>query len=138
MTDTITGFLLAGVGNVDLRMKTNYLIVDSKGIRNLPLAMTLEHRVLGSQIMKGNEGCWRKEADEKLKRLHSLLFGANAALERSNFASAQILSLRLLGFLDSVSQKAPYHEQASIHHIRNEVLSKIDSAHRCLALETDR
>ncbi|KZV22522.1 V-type proton ATPase subunit F-like [Dorcoceras hygrometricum] len=30
MQDTITGFLLAGVGNVDLRRKTNYLIVDSK------------------------------------------------------------------------------------------------------------
>ncbi|KAI3689680.1 hypothetical protein L2E82_47645 [Cichorium intybus] len=28
--DTITGFLLAGVGNVDIRRKTNYLIVDSK------------------------------------------------------------------------------------------------------------
>ncbi|KAF3657461.1 V-type proton ATPase subunit F [Capsicum annuum] len=28
--DTITGFLLAGVGNVDLRRKTNYLIVDSR------------------------------------------------------------------------------------------------------------
>ncbi|CAL5418393.1 unnamed protein product [Camellia sinensis] len=28
--DTITGFLLVGVGNVDLRRKTNYLIVDSK------------------------------------------------------------------------------------------------------------
>ncbi|XP_008786367.2 V-type proton ATPase subunit F-like isoform X1 [Phoenix dactylifera] len=28
--DTVTGFLLAGVGNVDLRRKTNYLIVASK------------------------------------------------------------------------------------------------------------
>ncbi|OMO55383.1 ATPase, V1 complex, subunit F, eukaryotic [Corchorus capsularis] len=28
--DTVTGFLMAGVGNVDLRRKTNYLIVDSK------------------------------------------------------------------------------------------------------------
>mmetsp|Transcript_1411 Transcript_1411/g.2061 ORF Transcript_1411/g.2061 Transcript_1411/m.2061 type:complete len:122 (-) Transcript_1411:222-587(-) len=28
--DTITGFLLAGVGNSDLRKKTNYLVVDSK------------------------------------------------------------------------------------------------------------
>ncbi|KMT10267.1 hypothetical protein BVRB_5g120240 [Beta vulgaris subsp. vulgaris] len=28
--DTVTGFLLAGVGNVDIRRKTNYLIVDSK------------------------------------------------------------------------------------------------------------
>jgi hypothetical protein len=27
--DTVTGFLLAGVGNVDLRKKTNYLIVDN-------------------------------------------------------------------------------------------------------------
>lgn len=28
--DTVTGFLLAGVGNVDLRRKTNYLVVDAK------------------------------------------------------------------------------------------------------------
>lgn len=28
--DTVTGFLLAGVGDVDLRRKTNFLIVDSK------------------------------------------------------------------------------------------------------------
>ncbi|KAG4110804.1 hypothetical protein ERO13_D13G069500v2 [Gossypium hirsutum] len=28
--DSVVGFLLAGVGNVDLRRKTNYLIVDSK------------------------------------------------------------------------------------------------------------
>ncbi|KAA3488308.1 V-type proton ATPase subunit F-like [Gossypium australe] len=28
--ETVVGFLLAGVGNVDLRRKTNYLIVDSK------------------------------------------------------------------------------------------------------------
>ena len=27
--DTITGFLLAGVGNVDLRKKRNYLVVDA-------------------------------------------------------------------------------------------------------------
>ena len=29
LQDTVTGFLLAGVGNVDLRKKTNYLIVDN-------------------------------------------------------------------------------------------------------------
>lgn len=28
--DTITGFLLAGVGNVDARKKSNFLVVDSK------------------------------------------------------------------------------------------------------------
>ncbi|RWR96074.1 V-type proton ATPase subunit F [Cinnamomum micranthum f. kanehirae] len=32
--DTVTGFLLAGVGNVDLRRKTNYLIVDSTAIND--------------------------------------------------------------------------------------------------------
>lgn len=30
LKDTITGFLLAGVGNVDLRKKRNYLVVDGK------------------------------------------------------------------------------------------------------------
>lgn len=29
LQDTVTGFLLAGVGNVDLRRKTNYLVVDN-------------------------------------------------------------------------------------------------------------
>eukprot|EP01025_Chloroclados_australasicus_P009070 TRINITY_DN13469_c2_g1_i1.p3 TRINITY_DN13469_c2_g1~~TRINITY_DN13469_c2_g1_i1.p3 ORF type:complete len:135 (+),score=15.64 TRINITY_DN13469_c2_g1_i1:44-406(+) len=28
--DTITGFLLAGVGDVDIRRKTNFLVVDQK------------------------------------------------------------------------------------------------------------
>ncbi|EIE22422.1 vacuolar ATP synthase, partial [Coccomyxa subellipsoidea C-169] len=28
--DTVTGFLLAGVGNVDLRKKTNFLVVNEK------------------------------------------------------------------------------------------------------------
>jgi hypothetical protein len=28
LQDTVTGFLLAGVGNVDLRKKTNFLIVN--------------------------------------------------------------------------------------------------------------
>ena len=28
MQDTVTGFLLAGVGNVDLRKKTNFLVVN--------------------------------------------------------------------------------------------------------------
>ncbi|KAL5977787.1 hypothetical protein ACLOJK_036810 [Asimina triloba] len=69
---------------------------------------------------------------------HGNKFGIYVALERSDFAFAQILSLRLLGFLDSVSQKAHSHEQASIHHIRNEILAKIDASRRSLALESDR
>ena len=33
--DTVTGFLLAGVGNVDLRKKSNFLIVDSSALPSL-------------------------------------------------------------------------------------------------------
>ena len=36
--DTITGFLLAGVGNVDLRRKSNFLIVDQSASAQAALA----------------------------------------------------------------------------------------------------
>jgi hypothetical protein len=41
--DTITGFLLAGVGNIDLRRKSNFLIVDQSELhcaheRTVPFA----------------------------------------------------------------------------------------------------
>lgn len=37
--DTITGFLLAGVGEVDIRKRTNFLVVDSKTtVRNIEQA----------------------------------------------------------------------------------------------------
>jgi V-type H+-transporting ATPase subunit F len=37
--DTITGFLLAGVGDVDIRKRTNFLVVDSKTtVRNIEAA----------------------------------------------------------------------------------------------------
>ncbi|XP_010250750.1 PREDICTED: fidgetin-like protein 1 [Nelumbo nucifera] len=80
--------------------------------------------------------CWRKEVDENLKRLHSLLFGADLALERKDFLTAQILGLRLLGFLDSRSHN--HVDEAFIHPIRSEISSKIDSARRSLAPESDR
>ncbi|KAJ4974059.1 hypothetical protein NE237_007233 [Protea cynaroides] len=82
------------------------------------------------------ELCWREEVDQNLKRLHSLLFGADIALERGDFSSAQILGLRLLGFLDS--QTRTDVDQAFIHPIRREVASKVDTARRSLAPESDR
>lgn len=42
--DTIVGFLLAGVGNVDIRRKTNYLIVDSSRSLNSILLTILYER----------------------------------------------------------------------------------------------
>ncbi|KAF9600345.1 hypothetical protein IFM89_008516 [Coptis chinensis] len=79
---------------------------------------------------------WRKELDENLKRLHSLLFGIELALEKSNFSCAQILSLRLLGFLNSRSYNET--DQAFIDPIRHEVISKLDIARKSLIPESDR
>ncbi|KAG9446158.1 hypothetical protein H6P81_012286 [Aristolochia fimbriata] len=79
---------------------------------------------------------WKSTVDENLKRLHSLLFGADLALQRGDFASAQILSLRLLGFLDSQTQ-TPLDE-AFILPIRREAMLKLDSARRSLAPESDK
>ncbi|PSR87483.1 Fidgetin-like protein [Actinidia chinensis var. chinensis] len=83
-----------------------------------------------------SEACWRKEVDTNLKRLHSLLFGADLALHKGDFASALVLGLRLVGFLDSRSHTDI--DEAFIRPIRCEALSKIDSARRSLIPESDR
>ncbi|XP_048139302.1 ATPase family AAA domain-containing protein FIGL1 isoform X3 [Rhodamnia argentea] len=80
--------------------------------------------------------CWRKEVDEKLNRLHSLLFGADLALDRRDFSTAQILSLRLLGFLDSQTQTDV--DAAFIRPIRREASAKLDAARRALTPDSDR
>ncbi|KAL4354649.1 hypothetical protein GQ457_06G040800 [Hibiscus cannabinus] len=80
--------------------------------------------------------CWRKEVDQNLKRLQSLLFGAELCLEKREFAPAQLLSLRLLGFLDSHSHSQL--DEAFIHPIRSDAVSKLDSARRALVQESDR
>ncbi|KFK33635.1 hypothetical protein AALP_AA5G039300 [Arabis alpina] len=79
---------------------------------------------------------WRKEVDENLKRLQSLLFGADQFLEKSDFSSAQILGLRLLGFLDSRS--VTDSDRVFIDPIRREVSSKVDSALEGLVSDSDR
>ncbi|XP_023638540.1 ATPase family AAA domain-containing protein FIGL1 [Capsella rubella] len=80
--------------------------------------------------------CWRKEVDENLKRLQSLLFGADQFLEKSDFSSAQILGLRLLGFLDSRSVTDT--DRDFISPIRREVASKVDLALEGLVSDSDR
>lgn len=42
--DTITGFLLAGVGNIDLRRKSNFLVVDSSVLTRLLLGFDVPAR----------------------------------------------------------------------------------------------
>ncbi|KAK4346195.1 hypothetical protein RND71_032534 [Anisodus tanguticus] len=83
-----------------------------------------------------SEVSWRKEVDRNLKRLQSMLFGAEVALDRKDFSSATVLGLGLIGFLDSHSLSDV--DDAFIGPIRCEALSKFDSARRSLITESDR
>ncbi|KAJ1397031.1 Vps4 oligomerization, C-terminal [Sesbania bispinosa] len=82
------------------------------------------------------EKCWRMEVEENLRRLHSLLFGAERALQNNDFSSAYVLALRLLGFLDSRSHSDV--DEAFIQPIRREALAHLHSARRSLTPLTDR
>ncbi|XP_071707031.1 ATPase family AAA domain-containing protein FIGL1-like isoform X2 [Rutidosis leptorrhynchoides] len=80
--------------------------------------------------------CWRKELDTNLKRLQSLLFGAEIAIEKRDYNYAQLLSLRLIGFLDSHSVTDV--DEAFIRPISRETLTKLESATQSLIPESDR
>lgn len=79
---------------------------------------------------------WRKEVDVKLKRLQSLLFGADLALERGDHAAAGTLALRLIGFLDSQTRNPI--DASFVSPIRAEASSKLAAASRALAVDSDR
>ncbi|CAM0950037.1 unnamed protein product [Alopecurus aequalis] len=82
---------------------------------------------------------WRKEVGERLRRLHSLLFGADAALERGDYAAAQALALRLLGFLDSQTLSTDAGPEAAfVAPIRAAASSRLAAASRARAPESDR
>ncbi|KAK1440949.1 hypothetical protein QVD17_06784 [Tagetes erecta] len=80
--------------------------------------------------------CWRKELDTNLKRLQSLLFGADIAIQNRDYSYAQLLSLRLIGFLDS--QSVNDVDEAYIRPIRREAVSKLESATQSLVPDSDR
>ncbi|KAI4348308.1 hypothetical protein L6164_009043 [Bauhinia variegata] len=85
---------------------------------------------------KMDQKCWRMQADENLKRLQSLLFGADLALEKQDFSSAQILGLSLVGFLDSHCHSDV--DEAFIRPIRREAFSRIEAARQSLIPDSDR
>ena len=71
--------------------------------------------------------------------MHSLLFGADAALERGDAAAAQVLVLRLLGFLDSQTLSAyTGPEAAFVAPIRAAASSCLAAASRVGASDSDR
>ncbi|CAL9169414.1 unnamed protein product [Musa hybrid cultivar] len=73
---------------------------------------------------------WRREVDENLNRLRSLLFAADLALQRDHNAASRTLALRLIGFLDSRTRT---HTDADlVASIRTEAAS------RALAFDSDR
>lgn len=80
--------------------------------------------------------CWRKELDANLKRLHSLLFGGEAAAERGDFPAAHVLGLQLLGFLES--RNLTDIDEALIRPIRREAMSNLDAARHSLVADSDR
>ncbi|KAF2316438.1 hypothetical protein GH714_041779 [Hevea brasiliensis] len=86
--------------------------------------------------MQDSPVCWRKQVDDNLKRLHSLQFGVDLALERRDFSAAHVLGLRLLGFLDSHSLTDV--DEALTRPIRREAVSKLDAARQSLIPESDR
>ncbi|KAF5740460.1 hypothetical protein HS088_TW11G00529 [Tripterygium wilfordii] len=87
--------------------------------------------------MKKEGRCWRKEVDEKLRRLHSLCFGADHALERHDYESAHsTLGLSLVGFLDSTS--ITLANEFLARQIRLDAASKVYQARHALTPESDR
>lgn len=96
----------------------------------------------GGGAGSGEPTNWRKEADDRLRRLHSLQFGADVALEGKDPAGAQVLALRLLGFLDSQALPgdggAAGHEASFVAPIRAAASSSVAAAIRARAGRSDR
>ncbi|KAJ7552490.1 hypothetical protein O6H91_06G057400 [Diphasiastrum complanatum] len=69
---------------------------------------------------------WRRVVEEKLQRLHSLLFGVDLALQAQEWEKALGLGLRLVGFLDSECKTE--QDILYIAPIMRQVHQKIDFA----------
>ncbi|KAM7267183.1 hypothetical protein ACFE04_009349 [Oxalis oulophora] len=80
---------------------------------------------------------WRKQVDVNVKRLQSLLFGADQFLEKGDFSSARLLALQLIGFLDSQSYSDDLAENYT-RPIRRQAAAILDTARRALLQKSNR
>lgn len=78
---------------------------------------------------------WRQVVERKLKRLHSLIFGAEAGLESGDAQTALGLGLRLSGFLESECRDTTDH--IYITPIQRDLHRKMDAARQMLAADGD-
>ncbi|OAY64046.1 Fidgetin-like protein 1 [Ananas comosus] len=99
--------------------------------------MTAETTTGGGGDGDGDGGGWRREAEERLRRLHSLLFGADLALGRGDPAAARSLSLRLLGLLHPQTLTLAA-DAALLAPIRADAAAALAAASRALAPDSDR
>lgn len=85
-----------------------------------------------------SNGCrhWRQAVDRKLKRLHSLIFGAEVGLESGDAQTALCLGLRLSGFLESECRDTTDH--IYITPIQRDLHRKMEAAREMLAADGDR
>lgn len=74
------------------------------------------------------------KVQQKIHRLHSLLFGVDAAFTRGDSEIALGLGLRLLGFLESECETA--EDVTYVEPIKKQVLEKIEAA--SLETQVDR
>lgn len=80
---------------------------------------SLQEETATGDIAKG-------EVQQKIGRLHSLLFGVDAASIKGETEIALGLGLRLLGFLESECQTA--EDIMYVEPIKRQVLQKLDGA----------
>lgn len=91
-----------------------------------------------SNMNSNNNGSrhWRQVVDRKLKRLHSLIFGAEVCLENGDAQTALCLGLRLSGFLESECRDTT--DNLYITPIQRDLHSKMHVARQMLAADGDR
>lgn len=71
-------------------------------------------------------GVTKGRVQQKINRLHSLLFGVDAAFSKGDIETSLGLGLRLLGFLESECETA--EDVAYVEPVKKQVIGKIDAA----------